>query len=289
MPHRRSALPLAALLAAVALLTSACSLTDLPGPGRDDQATPPTHAHRAAGKPGPAWATGAPVRVVMNDHFRYRPSAIMVRAGRRVTFAVTNAGKLPHEFILGDRATQLTHERRMQEAAAPTAGGHIHVHAHGPADHASHGGHGASALTVPPGQTGRLTWAFHDPGIVLYGCHVLGHWAAGMRGTIVVLAPTAPCPSRPCQPSTAEPDTSPRHRSNRRDEPSALSGDQDRRVEDQPVRSRSSAVNEAHSRASSSSRDASVAWSRRSRVDLEAIGGRDRLIRAMALPARVTT
>jgi uncharacterized cupredoxin-like copper-binding protein len=72
----------------------------------------------------------------------------MVRAGRRVTFAVTNAGRLPHEFT----------------------------------------------LTVPPGETRHLTWTFDEPGLVLYGCHVLGHWAAGMRGTIVVLAPDRPPP-----------------------------------------------------------------------------------------------
>jgi uncharacterized cupredoxin-like copper-binding protein len=188
MPHRRRTLPFAALLVGVALLASACSLTHLPAPDGEDR-PPPTRAPRAAGKPGPTWATGAPVRVVMNDHFRYRPSAIMVRAGRRVTFAVTNAGRLRHEFILGDRATQLEHERQMREAA-PTAGGHTHLH--GPTDHAGHPD--AGALTVPPGQTRRLTWTFHDPGIVLYGCHVLGHWAAGMQGTIVVLAPNRPLP-----------------------------------------------------------------------------------------------
>jgi uncharacterized cupredoxin-like copper-binding protein len=195
MPHRRHALPLAALLAGVALLAPACSLTRLPAPESDPP--PPARASRAARKPGPTWATGAPVRVVMNDHFRYRPSAIMVRAGRRVTFAVTNAGKLPHEFILGDRATQLAHERQMQEAA-PTAGGHTHVHSHTHAAHAASG-----ALAVPPGETRRLTWTFHDPGIVLYGCHVLGHWAAGMRGTIVVLAPNRPEPVPALGPTAA--------------------------------------------------------------------------------------
>jgi uncharacterized cupredoxin-like copper-binding protein len=189
MPLRRT-LPLAALLAGAALLASACSLTHLAAPDGEDR-PPPTRASRAAGRPGPTGATGAPVRVVMNDHFRYRPSAIMVRAGRRVTFAVTNAGKLPHEFILGDRATQLEHERQMRQAAA-TAGGHTHLHSHGPSGHAGHAA--AGALTVPPGQTGRLTWTFRDPGIVLYGCHVLGHWAAGMRGTIVVLASNRPLP-----------------------------------------------------------------------------------------------
>ena len=120
--------------------------------------------------------------MVRNDRFRYRPSSIVVRAGHRVTFSVTNAGKLPHEFILGDRATQLDHERQMQ--AMPADGDHMmHAHTHGSADHA------AGGLTVPPGQTRRLTWTFHDPGVVLYGCHVLGHWAAGMRGTIRVVSP----------------------------------------------------------------------------------------------------
>ncbi|HEX2373815.1 MAG TPA: plastocyanin/azurin family copper-binding protein [Actinomycetota bacterium] len=189
MPSRR-AVPLAALLAGVALLASACSLTDLAAggrrPDRGEPATPSTRAPRAPRpRAGPAWATGAPVRVVMNDRFRYRPAAIMVRAGRRVTFAVTNAGKLPHEFVLGDRATQLDHERRMQ--TAPTG-----AHVHGPSTHPAQGATGA--LTVPPGETRRLSWTFDEPGIVLYGCHVLGHWSAGMKGTIVVLAPDRPLP-----------------------------------------------------------------------------------------------
>ena len=188
MPHR-PALPLAALLAGVALLASACALTDLPGPERQDRSASPAHAHRVPHRAGPAIATAAPVRVVMNDRFRYRPSSIVVRAGHRVTFSVTNAGKLPHEFILGDRATQLDHERQMQ--AMPADGDHmLHAHAHGSADHASGGATGG--LTVPPGQTRRLTWTFHDPGVVLYGCHVLGHWAAGMKGTIVVVSPDSP-------------------------------------------------------------------------------------------------
>jgi uncharacterized cupredoxin-like copper-binding protein len=185
MPHRR-ALPLA-LLAGVALLACACSPAGLPGREHEHHAASPPHAHRAPGKPGPAVATAALVRVVMNDRFRYRPSSIVVRAGRRVTFAVTNAGKLPHEFILGDRATQLDHERQMQTMPADGGGGmgDMHVHSHGAADHAAEG----TGLTVPPGQTRRLTWTFHDPGVVLYGCHVLGHWAAGMKGTILVLSP----------------------------------------------------------------------------------------------------
>jgi len=195
MPCRR-ALPIAALVAGVALLPSACSLADPAAAGghhhRSPVAPPTTRAARAAPhRPAPAWATGAPVRVVMNDRFRYQPASIMVRAGRRVTFAVHNAGKLPHEFILGDRATQLDHERQMQTAPPDTGHTHTHAHMHDPAA-ASPSGTGA--LTVPPGETRRLTWTFDKPGIVLYGCHVLGHWAAGMKGTIVVLSPDRPLP-----------------------------------------------------------------------------------------------
>jgi uncharacterized cupredoxin-like copper-binding protein len=185
MPRRR-ALPLAALLAGVGLL-AACSLPGLTPraapEGGGERATPAASASRH--RQGPTWATGAPVRVVMNDRFRYRPSAIMVRAGHRVTFEVTNTGKLPHEFILGDRASQLDHERQMQAApAGEDMDMHTHMHMH----------MDAGGLSVPPGQTRRLTWTFDEPGIVLYGCHVLGHWAAGMRGTIVVLAPDRPLP-----------------------------------------------------------------------------------------------
>ena len=192
---RRHALPFAALLAGVVLVASACSIADLAGQGADraggdERSAPATRQPRAAKrKPGPVWATGAPVRVVMNDRFRYRPAAIMVWAGHRVTFDVTNTGKLPHEFILGDRATQLDHERQMQSASTGT--GHTHAHMH---DMAAASPGGAGALTVPPGATRRLTWTFDKPGIVLYGCHVLGHWAAGMKGTIVVLAPNRPLP-----------------------------------------------------------------------------------------------
>jgi uncharacterized cupredoxin-like copper-binding protein len=127
----------------------------------------------------------------MNDRFRYQPTSIVVRAGRRVTFTVHNAGKLPHEFILGDRATQLDHERQMQSASSGTAHSHTHAPMHDPAAASPSS---AGALTVPPGATRRLAWTFDKPGIVLYGCHVLGHWAAGMKGTIVVVSPEGPLP-----------------------------------------------------------------------------------------------
>ncbi len=47
---------------------------------------------------------------------------------------------------------------------------------------------GVYAVDVPPGQTVTLVYTFDQPGTLLYGCHVPGHYAAGMRGTITVTA-----------------------------------------------------------------------------------------------------
>jgi uncharacterized cupredoxin-like copper-binding protein len=186
--HPRSGRRPLAVLAAAALLAGCGAFPEIPAArdrpvaGRD--ATAAGGGPAARPRRSPAWPAGATVRVVMNDRFRYRPGAIMVRAGRKVTFVVSNVGRLPHEFVLGDRATQLAHERQMQDGT----GGHSHDeggHAHG----ASVGG-----ISVPPGQTRRLSRTFEEPGIVMYGCHVLGHWAAGMKGTVVVVAASGPPP-----------------------------------------------------------------------------------------------
>ena len=85
MPRHRRALPFAALLVGVVLLVPGCSGTagDAGRAEADERAAPAAGATRVAKrKPRPTWATSAPVRVVMNDRFRYRPAAIMVRAGR---------------------------------------------------------------------------------------------------------------------------------------------------------------------------------------------------------------
>ena len=44
----------------------------------------------------------------------------------------------------------------------------------------------AFSINVPAGQSARLVYTFQQPGTLLYGCHVPGHYAAGMLGTITV-------------------------------------------------------------------------------------------------------
>jgi uncharacterized cupredoxin-like copper-binding protein len=42
-------------------------------------------------------------------------------------------------------------------------------------------------VDLPAGSSARrLVYTFDQPGTLEYGCHVPGHYPAGMRGTIVV-------------------------------------------------------------------------------------------------------
>lgn len=107
------------------------------------------------------------IDIVANDSLRFAPDHVTVRTGETVTFRVTNTGRSPHEFVLGDEAAQQRHEDAM-----------------------THGDMSmdmmANAVDLPAGGTATLTYRFAEAGTVIYGCHVAGHYAAGMRGTVTV-------------------------------------------------------------------------------------------------------
>jgi uncharacterized cupredoxin-like copper-binding protein len=42
-------------------------------------------------------------------------------------------------------------------------------------------------VTLEPGETAEVIATFDEAGDLMIGCHVPGHWEAGMRGTVVVL------------------------------------------------------------------------------------------------------
>ncbi|HET8626836.1 MAG TPA: heavy metal translocating P-type ATPase [Thermomicrobiales bacterium] len=109
------------------------------------------------------------IAVAADDRLRFTPAAITVWAGETVAFRVTNTGKAEHEFVIGDAAVQQEHEREMAEGGMA-----------GMNDDATY------AVDVPPGRTATLVYTFKTPGTLLYGCHVPGHYAAGMVGTITV-------------------------------------------------------------------------------------------------------
>jgi len=104
---------------------------------------------------------------ITND-LRFTPDALTVRAGETIAFTIANPGTVPHEFVIGDEGAQAQHEREM----ASTSSGAM------PAE--------PNAVQVAPGKTAVLIYTFDKPGSLIFGCHVAGHYAAGMRGTITV-------------------------------------------------------------------------------------------------------
>ncbi|HWJ60805.1 MAG TPA: cupredoxin domain-containing protein [Acidimicrobiales bacterium] len=112
------------------------------------------------------------IEITMADN-TYAPGDVTVPAGEEVTFTFTNDGTVDHEALIGSAADQAAHEEEME-------GGEM--------DGMDHGDMGAAseAVTVAPGATRSMSMTFDDPGTYLIGCHVPGHYAAGMKATITV-------------------------------------------------------------------------------------------------------
>jgi uncharacterized cupredoxin-like copper-binding protein len=103
----------------------------------------------------------------MTDAMRFEPGAMTVKVGEPITFVVKNAGVIVHEFFVGTEAEQADHAAEM--AMGEMAHGHT------------------SAVSVNPGETGSLTMTFSATGSLLVGCHLPGHYEAGMRATLTVV------------------------------------------------------------------------------------------------------
>lgn len=97
----------------------------------------------------------------------FEPAGISVNVGETIHFVFTNNGQLPHEAVIGDQAAQDEHEAEMGEGMS--------MHENEPGE-----------VEVAPGETGTLDYTFDTAGTFLVGCHIVGHYAAGMKITITV-------------------------------------------------------------------------------------------------------
>ena len=147
------------------LLLSACAgtSTSTEGPADGD------HADFRFGEPAAAADADRTVEIIATDDFRFDPAELAVEEDETITFRVVNQGVLPHEFTLGDEATQAEHEEEMAEMEGMTM----------PADE-------PNSIGLAPGEAKEITWRFTEPGTVLIGCHTPGHYAAGMRGEVAI-------------------------------------------------------------------------------------------------------
>ncbi|MDH3292818.1 MAG: hypothetical protein OER95_00690 [Acidimicrobiia bacterium] len=139
------------------------------GHGPEDNGQPAEdEAHDATGE---AAADGVDlvIPVEMNE-WGYAVSHSIIPAGSTVRFDFVNVGVVEHEAMFGDAHLQ-------EEFAEATEHG----------EHGDDGHHGdVDAITLDPGEEGSIVVSFDEPGEVLIGCHLPGHWAAGMVATLEV-------------------------------------------------------------------------------------------------------
>ena len=107
---------------------------------------------------------GPVTETIAIQHSHYDRSQVTVPVGVAVTIVLRNDDPIDHEWIVGDAAT---HERH-RTGTEP-------VHASRPTE-----------VTIPAGTTRATTITFKTPGTYLYICHLPGHEAYGMVGTLVV-------------------------------------------------------------------------------------------------------
>jgi uncharacterized cupredoxin-like copper-binding protein len=111
-------------------------------------------------------APGAHMRTIEFDvHYStYSTAAIDVHPGETVRFRIRNRDPIAHELIVGDQVVQDYHEHGTE------------------AHHAGRPGE----VSIAPGATAETVYTFISRGTLLFGCHLPGHWAYGMKGTIQV-------------------------------------------------------------------------------------------------------
>jgi uncharacterized cupredoxin-like copper-binding protein len=124
----------------------------------------------ALGLAGVAAAWARPTALAASDveipiHYsHYGLGQFTVPAGVPVRIVLKNEDPIDHEWIVGDAAL---HERH-RTGTEP-------VHDSRPTE-----------VTIPAGATRETTVTFDTPGTYLYICHLPGHEAYGMVGTVVV-------------------------------------------------------------------------------------------------------
>jgi uncharacterized cupredoxin-like copper-binding protein len=113
----------------------------------------------------PAAADEAVETVEITIHYsHFDPSTLGFPTGTTVRFIVHNTDPIDHEFILGDTRVQNVHELGTEAHHPPRPG----------------------EMSVPAGATRTTTYTFTETGTLIFGCHLPGHYAFGMRGLVTV-------------------------------------------------------------------------------------------------------
>jgi uncharacterized cupredoxin-like copper-binding protein len=109
------------------------------------------------------------IRVEVDDTMRFSPATWEAQAGEPIRIILANKGKVDHELVIGTEKEIIAHAKEM---ASPSAKGHHHT----------------NEISAKPGQQAELVWTFKKPGQYAMACFEPGHYEAGMKGVINVVA-----------------------------------------------------------------------------------------------------
>lgn len=99
------------------------------------------------------------------DHSVFDTPTLRVREGTEVRFVVTNDDPILHELIVGPAEVHRRHENGTEAEHPPRPG----------------------EVTIRPLSTAETTYEFDEPGVLEFACHLPGHRAYGMVGTVEVV------------------------------------------------------------------------------------------------------
>lgn len=112
-----------------------------------------------------AGAAADPTTVAIGIHYsRFSPSTVTVPVGQPITFILRNEDPIDHEWIVGDAALHDRHRTGTEP-----------YHASRPTE-----------VSIDALQSRTTVVTFVKPGTYTFVCHLPGHEAYGMTGTVTV-------------------------------------------------------------------------------------------------------
>jgi uncharacterized cupredoxin-like copper-binding protein len=100
------------------------------------------------------------------EHSRFDIGSLAVREGTTLELVVRNDDPIDHELIIGTAEVHRAHADGTELSHPPIPG----------------------EVSVRPGQVASTFYEFTEAGSIVYACHLPGHVAYGMEGTIEVVA-----------------------------------------------------------------------------------------------------
>ena len=99
------------------------------------------------------------------DQSAFDIGSLRVREGTLVQFVVQNDDPIDHELVVGDGDVHRRHANGSERRHPPVPG----------------------EVSIAPGDTAMTFYEFTEVGSIVYACHLPGHVAYGMEGTIEVV------------------------------------------------------------------------------------------------------